>query len=141
MPRWVAWAFAGGALVFAGLTFLGSYNLALAEGLAGASVACGVIAGLALYESSLPGEEAAPPRIEHSLSPTSTGMISIEHAFQEGPFGRERIVVALDAVERATRDPNRPATTPDELRELRALPPAAFDAYVAQRLDQLEGGT
>lgn len=140
MSRMLALTLLGVAVVCVGITFNAGQSLALQEGGAAAAVAFAIIAGILLYTSDgpAPADHRGPDR---SMAGPATEPSAIEQAFAEGPFGRERIAVTLDAIERAMRNPDLPAETPDELDRLWALKPAEFNAYVSRRLDRLEQET
>ncbi len=141
MSRTLALLFIGIAVVCVGITFNAGQSLPLQEGGAAAAVAFAIIAGILLYTSDRTVTEEASAGVDRTLAAPATGPSAIEQAFTEGPFGRERIAVTLDAVERATRHPDLPAATPDELDRLWLMKPAEFNAYVSERLDRLERET
>jgi len=140
MSRLFAFVFLGIAVICVGITFNAGQSLALQEGGAATAIAFAIIAGVLLYTSDKePAETSTIP--DRTAAAPATEPSAIEQAFAEGPFGRERIAVTLDAVERAMRDPNLPAATPDELDRLWHLSPTEFHEYVRTRLDRLEQET
>lgn len=141
MSRTLAFLCVGLAVVCVGIAFNAGDSLALQEGGAAFAVALAVIAGILIYTSdSAPSDEQARGRTRSQATPaTSPG--AIEQAFAEGPFGRERIAVTLDTIERSTVNPGLPAPTPEQLDRLWSMKPAEFRAYVAGRLDHLEKET
>ena len=141
MSRTVGLVLVGVAVICVGITFNAGQSLALQEGGAAAAVVFAIIAGILLYTSARPADDDNMGRLDRSLATPATGPSAIEQAFAEGPFGRERIAVTLDAVERASRNPGLPAESPDQLDRLWTMKPEEFNAYVASRLDQLERET
>jgi hypothetical protein len=141
MSRTLALLFIGIAIVCVGIVFNAGQSLALQEGASATAVAFAIIAGILLYASDRAPTEGSSRGVERTAATPATGPGAIEQAFAEGPFGRERIAVTLDAVERASRRPDLPAATPDELDRLWSMKPAEFRAYIAERLDRLERET
>ena len=141
MSRLLPLLLLGLAIICVGIIFNAGGSLALQEGAATAAVTLIVIAGVLLYWASRsPAVDDASLPDRSALAP-ATGPSAIEQAFAEGPFGRERIAVTLDAIERATRNPTLPAATPDELDRFWRMRPAEFRTYVSERLDVLERET
>lgn len=141
MSRTLALIFVGMAIICVGVTFNAGQSLALQEGGAAAAIVVATIAGVLLYSSDGPAPEREPVGADRSMVAAATGASAIEQAFSEGPFGRERIAVTLDAIERATRHPDLPAETPAQLDRFWSMKPAEFNAYISDRLDRLERET
>lgn len=64
---------------------------------------------------------------------------SVREAFVGGEPGWEDIVLTLDLLERKLSNPNLPARTGPEVAAIVRQSPERFRAYLARRLDELEG--
>lgn len=119
------------AVIASGLAVAAGSNASDAIPAAGVAVAAGAllligVAGRTRWPAgrAIPTLPADPARVRSSL--------------QAGEHGRPALVLLLDNLERAARDPNRRNTTIAELARLRALSAEEFRNYLDTRVRELE---
>lgn len=123
------------AVVATGVAVWAGSNLAVA--LPSATVAIAA-AGLLFAEVWL----RSPPLGRRGGPTAPRGAPSeVREAFRSGRLGREKLVLALDQLERAGPNPNLPGRRSEEIREFGRMNAAEFRTYVRRRLDELEERT
>jgi hypothetical protein len=125
---WVLPAVAAAATAVA---LLAGHNVTVAVPAAGIAVLAASLLFARAWSARAEGSPAAPQR-----GHTDTDRLRL--SFRSGRIGREEIVVELNRLERAFRDPDLPTPTVAELRQLSRLPTEQFLRYVRDRLDRLE---
>ena len=75
------------------------------------------------------------------VGPRPIGPVGTRGAFVGGEAGRADIVQSLDLLDRKMTHPGLPMRSRAEVEQIVSGSPAEFRAYVAKRLDELEGPT
>jgi hypothetical protein len=128
------WPLLAGAGVAAAVAVVGGDYLPVSLPAGAAAVALAALLFLA-PAGTMARDPPAGPRLG---APTTTS--TVRAAFRAGRAGRATIVAELDRVERRVANPNLPARSIEEDATIRAMDPAAFRAYVAERLRGIEQG-
>jgi hypothetical protein len=129
------WLVPAVAAAATGVAVWAGSNLAVALPSATVAIAAAALLFVEVWLRSPPsGRRVAPsaPRGEP---------VELREAFRSGRLGREKLVLALDQLERAGPNPNLPGRRSEEIREFGRMSAAEFRAYVRRRLDELEERT
>jgi len=119
------------ALLASGLAVAAGTNSSAALPAAAVAVAAG-----ALLLFGVVGRTRWPPGRPIPTLPADPARV--RSSLRAGEHGRPALVLLLDNLERAARDPHRPNTTVAELARLRALSPEEFREYLTARVSELE---
>ncbi|HEV8049050.1 MAG TPA: hypothetical protein VGP88_00480 [Thermoplasmata archaeon] len=73
--------------------------------------------------------------------PVGSSLVLLREAFRSGPLGRQAIIASVVSLEQGTTGATLRRLDPEEERRLVASDPAAFRAWLDQRLTRLEQET
>jgi hypothetical protein len=100
---------------------------------------------VAVVAAGLVGALGLAPNVEATPAPLSTvgrdPISGMRGAFARRSLAREQVVYSVQTLELASGRSPTESLTPDRLRSLLDLPPAAFRAWLESRLDALERET
>jgi hypothetical protein len=131
----LAWGLVALAVVATGLAIWAGPNLTFAV----PAAATALIAAALLFVEIAARPTLATPRAE---APTRRSTPNdVRAALTSGRFGRERLVVLLDRLERAGPNPELGLLSVPELRSILAMSPREFRGYLDRRLAYLEANT